>query len=204
MADEGGRVGENAPSLREVDMLDAQHYAFKEILKDGAEVTVRAAHADDGPRIRRAFMHLDRDTIHSRFFGLKKAVSDKELRRITDMDFDRDVSLLVTIPSGNDEIVIGGASYFSVAAEPPRRSAEVAFTVVQDYRGLGVASMLMRRIVGIARERGFTQLEADILDHNRGMMGVFRATSLPMTHTSEGNVIHLTMTLREGPLVPIE
>ena len=81
-------------------MLDAQNYAFQESLKDGTEVTVRAAHADDGPRIRQAFMHLDRDTIHSRFFGLKKAVSDTELSRITDMDFDRDVSLLVTIPSG--------------------------------------------------------------------------------------------------------
>ena len=177
-------------------MLDAQNYAFKESLKDGTEVTVRAAHADDGPRIRQAFMHLDRDTIHSRFFGLKKSVSDTELSRITDMDFDRDVSLLVTIPSGDDEIVIGGASYFTVAAEPPERSAEVAFTVVQDYRGLGVAGMLMRRIVSIARERGFTRLEADILDHNRGMMGVFSASSLPMTHTSEGNVIHLTMSLR--------
>jgi GNAT superfamily N-acetyltransferase len=139
-------------------MLDAQNYAFKESLKDGTEVTVRAAHADDGPRIRQAFMHLDRDTIHSRFFGLKKAVSETELSRITDMDFDRDVSLLVTIPSGDDEIVIGGASYFSVVAEPPERSAEVAFTVVPAYQDLGVASMLMRRIVKLARERGFTRL----------------------------------------------
>jgi GNAT superfamily N-acetyltransferase len=74
------------------------------------------------------------------------------------MDFDRDVSLLVTIPSGDDEIVIGGASYFSVVAEPPERSAEVAFTVVPAYQDLGVASMLMRRIVKLARERGFTRL----------------------------------------------
>jgi GNAT superfamily N-acetyltransferase len=141
-------------------------------------------------------MHLDRDPIHSRIFALKKAVSDTELSRITDMDFDRDVSLLVTIPSGDDEIVIGGASYFSLTAESPERSAEVAFTVAQDYQGLGLASMLLRRVVSIARERGFTRIEADILDHNRGMMGVFSASSLPMTQTSEGNVIHLTMSLR--------
>ena len=30
-------------------MLDAQNYAFQETLKDGTEVTVRAARADDGP-----------------------------------------------------------------------------------------------------------------------------------------------------------
>jgi GNAT superfamily N-acetyltransferase len=83
-----------------------------------------------------------------------------------------------------------------VAAEPPERSAEVAFTVVQDYQGLGVASMLMRRIVSIAREKGFTRLEADVLESNRGMLGVFKASGLPMTQTSVANVIHLTMSLR--------
>ena len=67
---------------------------------------------------------------------------------------------------------------------------------MQDYQGLGVASILMRHIVSVARERGFTRLEADILDHNRGMVGVFSASSLPMTEASEGNVTHLTMCLR--------
>ena len=177
-------------------MFDPKSYVFKESLKDGTIVTVRAARMEDGPRIRRAFEHLDRETVYRRFFGVKKEVSDSELSQITGMDFDRNVSLLVTIPSGEDEIVIGGASYLSVAAEPPERSAEVAFTIDKDYQGLGVASMLMRRIVSIARERGFTRLEADILDHNRGMMGVFGASLLPMTQASEGNVIHLTMSLR--------
>ena len=177
-------------------MRDPQNYVFKEKLKDGTVVTVRAARTDDGPRIRRAFMHLDRETVHSRFFGLKKEVSDTELSRITDMDFDRNVSLLVTIPSGDDEIVIGGASYFSVPADPPERSAEVAFTVEEEYQGLGVASMLMWRLVSIARERGLTRFEADILDYNRSMLAVFNASSLPMTQRSEGNVTHLTMSLR--------
>ena len=103
-------------------MLDPQSYVFKESLKDGTVVTVRAARSDDGPRIRRAFEHLDHDTVYRRFFGLKTEVSDLELSKITGMDFDRDVSLLVTIPSGDDEIVIGGASYISVAANPPNEA----------------------------------------------------------------------------------
>lgn len=180
-------------------MLDPQSYAFKETLKDGTVVTVRAAHTDDGPRIRRAFENLDRDTVYRRFFGVKTEVSDSELSKITDMDFDRNVSLLVTIPSSDDdEIVIGGASYLSVAADSPERSAEVAFTIEEDYQGLGVASMLMRRLVSIARERGLTRLEADVLGHNRAMLAVFKASGLPMTQVSADNVIHVTMSLRTG------
>ena len=180
-------------------MLDPQSYAFKETLKDGTVVTVRAAHTDDGPRIRRAFENLDRDTVYKRFFGVKTEVSDSELSKITGMDFDRNVSLLVTIPSSDDdEIVIGGASYLSIAADSPERSAEVAFTIEEDYQGLGVASMLMRRLVSIARERGLTRLEADVLGHNRAMLAVFKASGLPMTQVSADNVIHVTMSLRTG------
>jgi RimJ/RimL family protein N-acetyltransferase len=179
-------------------VLDPQSYVFKESLKDGTVVTVRAARKDDGPRIRRAFEHLDRETIYRRFLGVKTEVSDSELSQITGMDFDRNVSLLVTIPSGDDEIVIGGASYISLAADPPERSAEVAFTIVKDYQGLGVASMLMRRLVSIARERGLTRLEAEILGGNRAMLSVFKASGLPLTQVSEGNVIHVTMSLRAG------
>ena len=44
--------------------------------------------------------------------GYKADVSDAELGQITGADFERAVALLVTIGAGEDEVVIGGASYF--------------------------------------------------------------------------------------------
>ena len=120
-------------------------YVFAETLRDGTVVTVRAAGANDGPRIRRAFLNLERDTVYTRFFGYKAEVSDAELGRITGADFERAVALLVTIGAGEDEVVIGGASYFvsgSVAAAG--RSAELAFTVEEDFQSRGIGSLLMR------------------------------------------------------------
>ena len=100
-------------------------YVFAETLRDGTAVTVRAAGARDGPKIRRAFLNLERDTVYTRFFGYKADVSDAELGRITEADFERAVALLVTIGEGEDEVVIGGASYFvsgSAAAGAQRRT----------------------------------------------------------------------------------
>src|SRR5271156_951866 len=85
-------------------------YVFAETLRDGTAVTVRAAGANDGPKIRRAFLNLERDTVYTRFFGYKADVSDAKLGRITGADFERAVALLVTIGSGEDEVVIGGAT----------------------------------------------------------------------------------------------
>jgi hypothetical protein len=64
-------------------------YVFAETLRDGTAVTVRAAGANDGPKIRRAFLNLERDTVYTRFFGYKADVSDAELGRITGADFER-------------------------------------------------------------------------------------------------------------------
>ncbi len=176
-------------------MLDKEAYVFKETLRNGTPVTLRAARADDGPRIRRAFKRLDRDTVYTRFFGYKADVSDAELERITGADFDRDVALLVTTGSGDDEVVIGGASYFTVEAGPSARSAEIAFTVEEDYQGLGVASLLMRHIIRIARENNLTHLVADVLVHNLPMLAVFKRSGLPMTIRRQGDVVHVTLLL---------
>jgi hypothetical protein len=99
-------------------------YVFAETLRDGTAVTVRAAGANDGPKIRRAFLNLARDTVYTRFFGYKADVSDAELGRITGADFERAVALLVTIGAGEDEVVIpttpaGRSGEFPTRARPP-------------------------------------------------------------------------------------
>ena len=134
--------------------------------------------------------------MYSRFFSYKANVSNQELRRITEADLAGNVALLATIDSEDGEVVVGGASYFKVDAEPGRRSAEMAFTVEEDYQGLGVGSCLMRRLIGIAREEGLTRLEADVLAGNLAMLNVFRRTGLPLTTQQEDNVVHLVLELQ--------
>ena len=119
--------------------------------------------------------------------------------RITGADFEQAVALLVTIDAGEDEVVIGGASYFvsgSVAATG--RSAELAFTVEEDFQSRGIGSLLMRHIIAIARVKGLDQLEADVLSRNRPMLNVFRRCGLPMAVRHDGDVIHVILSLREA------
>ena len=180
-------------------MQDPECYVFAETLRDGTVVTVRAARADDGPKIRRAFHNLERDTVYTRFFGYKADVTDADLARITEADFERVVALLVTVGAGEDEVVVGGASY--VVVDPTaaaRRSAEVAFLVEEDYQGRGIASLLMRHIIAIARAKGLDALVADVLTRNLPMLKVFRRCGLPMTVRHQEDVIHVILSLGEA------
>jgi GNAT superfamily N-acetyltransferase len=129
-----------------------------------------------------AKLNLERDTVYTRFFGYKADVSDAELGRITGADFERAVALLVTIGAGEDEVVIGGASYFvsgSVAATG--RSAELAFTVEEDYQSRGIGSLLMRHIIAIARVKGL-----DRLGGRRAFPQSSHAERLPALRPSHG------------------
>jgi RimJ/RimL family protein N-acetyltransferase len=176
---------------------DSGSYVFAETLKDGTAVTVRAARADDGPKIRRAFYNLERDTVYTRFFSYKADVSDAELARITGADFERTVALLVTVGTGQDEVVVGGASYVVVDPGDARRSAELAFIVEEDFQGRGIAGLLMQHLIAIARAKGLDRLEADVLARNLPMLNVFRRSGLHMATRHEGDVMHVILSLRE-------
>jgi GNAT superfamily N-acetyltransferase len=179
-------------------MLDKDSYVFNETLRDGTPITLRAARADDGPTIRRVFRNLNRDTIYTRFFGYRSDVSDAELERITGADFDRDVALLITIGSGAEEVIIAGASYFAIETDPPVQSAEIAFTVEEDYQGRGIASLLLRHLVRIAQAKNLAYLKADVLARNGPMLAVFRRSGLPMTLQRQGDVMHVVLSLSEA------
>jgi RimJ/RimL family protein N-acetyltransferase len=171
------------------------HYAARETLRDNTIVTVRSTRPDDGPRIRRAFHNLERETVYTRFFGYKADLSEAELTRITATDFDRVTALLITIDTAEDEVVIGGASYVVLDTGAPPQSAELAFLVEEDYQGRGLASTLLRHMIRIGRANGLDQFEADVLARNMAMLRVFRQSGLPMRQRHCGNIVHVVLSL---------
>jgi GNAT superfamily N-acetyltransferase len=176
-------------------MIDARNYFVEDTLRNGIRITIRAVRRDDRSRIAKAFSELDRESIYTRFFGWKKELTEADFARIDATDFVRRVMLLVTTRVGEEEIVIGAASYVADEAEDGTLAAEVAFTVEEDYQGLGIAGRLLRHLADIARERGITRFQAEVLAENKAMLAVFARSGLPMRQWREDEVIHLVLAL---------
>jgi len=157
-------------------------------------ITIRAVRPDDRERIVKAFRGLDPETIRKRFFGPKKALSDEELRRLTESDGVRDVVLVATVASVDQEVIVGLGRYARNGT-----SAEIAFTVEEDYQRRGIASELLRQLTEIARRSGVLRFEADVLPDNAPMLKVFRRSGLPMKKTQADGIVHLTLSLDESP-----
>jgi RimJ/RimL family protein N-acetyltransferase len=75
------------------------------------------------------------------------------------------------------------------------QTAELAFMTDVAYRGRGIASLVLEHLVRIGRDQGVLSFEADVLAQNQAMLGVFRRGGLPMKKRSEGNVIHVQLSL---------
>lgn len=180
-------------------MTDARHYVVADTLRDGTPILIRAVRPDDRGRLAAAFRNLDRDSIYTRFFSYKRELSDAELGQIDSLDFERHVMLVVTTPSDGDEIVIACASYIAQEREGPPVSAEVAFTVEEDYQGQGLASRMLAHLARIARDHGIARFEACVLPGNKAMLAVFARCGLPMDKRREEGEVRLTLDLRVTP-----
>jgi len=174
-------------------LVDPRSFRAEERLRDGTPLAIRSVRSDDRDRMREAYARLSPEAIYLRLFAPKKDLSEPELTRLIEVDFDREVALVATIGAGTQESVIGGGRY--VSANNDRRAAEVAFTVDGRYRGQGIASRLLQHLAAIARGRGITRFEAEVLAENRPMLAVFARSGLAMERRRDGSVVHVELTL---------
>jgi RimJ/RimL family protein N-acetyltransferase len=105
------------------------------------------------------------------------------------------VALVVTKKNGEDETIVKGGRYIAFAGPGGESHAEVAFIVEEDYQGFGIATRILGHLTALAREKGISAFEADVLSENRGMLTVFAKSGVPMKRAHDGDIVHVTMSL---------
>jgi RimJ/RimL family protein N-acetyltransferase len=166
---------------------------LKSLLLGRDRIAIRAIRPDDRERLLQAFHALDGESIFLRFFFHKRALSDKELRQITECDGTRVVALVATVGNDSQEAIVGLGQYARQGT-----SADVAFAVEEDFQGRGIATRLLRHLVSIGRDQGITHFEADVLAENLPMLQVFRRSGLPLKESEEDGVVHVTLALGDA------
>lgn len=175
--------------------MEARNFYARETLKNGLQVTIRAIRPDDRDALLAAFRGLDERTIYLRFFGPKQEISPRELTEATEVDFVRTVALVTCLQDGEEEKIIGAGQYIAYGDAEPLDKAEIAFTVEEDYQGLGIAGKLLGHLAAIARQLGIVRFQAEILPENKGMLTVFSRSGFPVKQEYGDGVIHVTLSL---------
>ena len=183
-------------ALERAVVVDPRNYYAQDTLKDGTPVTIRAIRQDDKKSIHNAFRALDREGVYRRFFAPKRDLTNTELEQVTHVDFSQVVALVATVSqAGGEEVVVGDGRYVADKGDKPERG-ELGFLIAEPYRGRGIASLLLRHLARIAQDAGLSAFEAEVLAYNASMLAVFQHSGLPICRRREGNIIHVTLSLR--------
>jgi acetyltransferase len=138
------------------------------VLPDGRELILRPVRPEDEPQFQELFSHLSPDDIRMRFFAPKKALTHPMAARLTQIDYDREMALVVAQRGLAGQAEVYGAVH--LAADPDNERAEFAILVRSDMVGLGLGPLLMQRAIEYARERGIGQIFGDVLRDNHPML----------------------------------
>jgi len=174
----GDRASGTYPAGEEADI----------VLRDGTAMRLRPIRPDDGPGLLALYDRLSPESLYFRFF----AVPDKDRGKaeyLTHVDYDRRYAVVAEMAG----TIVGVARWERLADRPGH--AEVAFTVADDLQGRGLGGTLLKRLAALARTRGISVFEAEVLKNNERMLRVFERSGLASTTRDQGRVVTILLTL---------
>jgi GNAT superfamily N-acetyltransferase len=141
-------------------------------LRDGSPVEVRPIRPTDKRLLREGFDRLSPESRYRRFLSPMPELSERFLAYLTEVDHHDHEALIAIAPDGKG---VGVARYVRSTTDP--EVAEEAVTVVDDWQGRGVATVLLTLLSGRAHTEGIRRFTSLVLAENHEMLEVLEGLS---------------------------
>lgn len=150
------------------------------VLADGQRLLLRPIRPEDEPSLRQGFDLLTPEEVRMRFFGPMRGLNHTLAARLTQIDYERELALVLTDPGPAGLTAIYGV--VRLIADPDGERAEFAIIVGHPFTGMGLGPFMMRRILDDARARGIREVYGEVLVENRPMLRLAEALGFTRRH----------------------
>jgi acetyltransferase len=149
----------------------------KEHSAEGGRYLIRPIKPADFALYPDFFAKVSPEDIRLRFLGARKQFPDDMLKRLTQLDYDREMAF-VALDAETDAL----AGIGRLACDPDHEVAEYALLVRSDLQGQGLGWALLTRLIDYARADGISRIEGVILSENEKMLGMARELGFVVRH----------------------
>jgi acetyltransferase len=111
-----------------------------------------------------------------RFFAPLRKLAPRQLARMTQIDYDREMALVLMARFGASAPELVGVAH--LIGDPDNERAEFAILVRSDLHRRGIGRLLMKRLIEYAKARGLSELFGHVLRENAPMLGLCRDLGL--------------------------
>lgn len=158
------------------------------VLPDGTELVVRGLDPRDGDALREFHQGLSAETVYYRFFCARGPLTDAEVAYFTRVDQRSRVALGVF--AAGELVAVG--RYDRV---PGTSDAEVACVVTDAWQHRGVGTVLLARLVQVARRSGVRRFVAETLLSNTRMLRLLSEVAPMRTDAAGAGLAHVLVDL---------
>jgi acetyltransferase len=165
-----------------------KQYIFHEELRDGTPVTIRPIRPEDEPLMVRFHETLSEQSVYMRYFhmmNLDQRTAHERLTRICFIDYDREMALVAeyTDPETGEREIMGVARLSRRGAVP--QEAELSVLVSDRFQRRGIGTLLLSRLLEVARAEGLSRITAEILFDNRPMQRILKELGFHLRRDTE-------------------
>lgn len=165
-------------------------------LRDDREYILRPLGPADDRRLQEFFYSHTEETIIRRYGFTVTRMSRERAFELVGIDQNRDLALAVVELQGPRQVIHAVGRYY---LDPDRKGAEMAFVVAENKRRLGMARILLERMMEIARQRGLEHLWAQVDRDNAPMLKLFRDYGCEESEGEDHHTIEINIPLDKAP-----
>jgi acetyltransferase len=127
------------------------------------------------------FAKVSPDDLRLRFLSARRGFSDDMLKRLTQLDYDRDIAF-VALEQASGAL----AGVVRLSCDPDKSVGEYGLLVRTDLQGRGLGWALLRHVIDYARAEGIGTIEGVILTENTRMLDMCRQFGFVLKRHPDG------------------
>jgi len=168
------------------------HIERTEIVRGGLKVRFRAIKPSDEECMRHLFYRFSAEAVYHRYLRSVSSMPHAKMQEYVNVDWHQVMSIVGLVGEEGRGRIIAEARFIKIPGSP---LAELVFVVDEQYRRLGIASLLYKMLIPLAKERRIKGFMAEVLFSNIGMMNVLQKGDLQVKARLEDGVYHLEIPL---------
>jgi acetyltransferase len=171
-----------------------EQYEFRIKTTSNLFLLIRPIKPEDAELFVELFKTLSPTSIYYRFFRAMKQLSRNMLARFTQVDYDREISMVAIEDSSGKEKMIGVSQVF---IHPDGKHGEFAILMGDPWHGKGIGAKLLEHVLKIAKNRGLLNVWGTVLRENINMLALGRKLGFKIKWSSDGMECDLNINLKE-------
>jgi acetyltransferase len=164
-------------------------------LKNGWEVEIRPIRAEDAPLITRFHTQLSEESIRFRYFHNKADLTQRDLSILSHINYDRQMAFIAErLSDTGDKEMLGVVRVWN---DPDNIRTEFSVIIRDDLHGLGIGTLLMKKMISYCRSIGTLEMIGKIMVDNNPMRSLMKQLGFRLRYNMEEEVVDAVLRLNE-------